>query len=286
MQNSELTGSFSFRVGERFLQLTKQEKRAVEFIRIHKDSIIHLSITDLALQSKVSESTITRLCVKLGYNGFQSMKINIAQEVVSSQAKIHEELTTQDSTDQIIDKVFESALQAIQMTKSIMDSAAVSRCIDALAAAGRIVILGSGNSGAIAMDAHHKFLRIGLNAQGYTDGHMQLIAVSSLGENDVVIGISHSGSSIGIREGMELARERGATTVSITSYGVSPVSQAADIKLYTSAEEVKYRTYAISSRLAELAIIDTLYTGVSLKKGNEAVRNFELLEKALTVKKY
>ena len=286
MQSTELNGSFFSRVSERQGQLTKQEKRAVDFISANREKIIHLSITGLALQSDVSESTITRLCVKLGYPGFQAMKINIAQEAVNSQAKIHEELTGDDSTEQVLEKVFESSVQAIQMTKSVLSVPEVERSVKALLRAGKIVILGSGNSGSVAMDAHHKFLRIGKNAHAYTDGDMQMISVCSVGPGDVVIGVSHSGSSIGIKEALEWAKSMGATTISITSYGASPVSRVADIRLHTYAQEVKYRAYAISSRLAELAIIDTLYTSVALREGDAAVKNFERLEKALTIHKY
>ena len=274
MQTNELNGSFFSRVNARLSQLTKQERRAVDFIQGNRDGIIHLSITDLALQSRVSESTLTRLCVKLGYPGFQAMKISIAQEVVNSQAKIHEELSPDDSPQEIIDKVFESSVQALQMTRAILGSAEIAQSISALTKANKIVIIGSGNSGSVAMDAHHKFLRLGLNAHGYTDSHMQ------------IMGISHSGSSVGIKQALAFAKSMGATTISITSYGISPLSQISDIRLHTNAREVKYRSYAISSRLAELAIIDTLYTGIALSKGESAIDNFERLEHALTVTKF
>ena len=67
---------------------------------------------------------------------------------------------------------------------------------------------------------------------------------------------------------------------------VSPISKLADIQLYTYSQETKYRTYAISSRMAELTIIDTLYIGVSLRLGDAAIEHFEALDKALIVKKY
>ena len=74
--------------------------------------------------------------------------------------------------------------------------------------------------------------------------------------------------------------------LAVTSNGISPVSKLADIRLYTYSQETLYRTYAIASRMAELTIIDTLYTGVALRLGNQAIESFEALEKALTVKKY
>ena len=180
----------------------------------------------------------------------------------------------------------DSEEETLTMTQRALDSKAVERSIDALCKARRIVIIGNGNSGAIAMDAQHKFLRIGLDAQAYTDDHMQMIAVVSLTPEDVVLAISHSGSSRDVGDAARLARERGATVITITNNGISPVSKLADIRLYTYSQETKYRTYAISSRMAELTIIDTLYTGVSLRLGEQAIGNFEALEKALVVKKY
>ena len=167
-----------------------------------------------------------------------------------------------------------------------LDGKAVAGSIDALCRARRIVVIGNGNSGAIALDAQHKLLRIGLNVSAYTDEHMQMIAVVSMTKDDVLIAISHSGSSRDVAEAMQVAKENGATVISITNNGISPVSKLADIRLYTYSQETKYRTYAISSRMAELTIIDTLYTGVSLRLGDKAIQNFEALEKALVVKKY
>ena len=136
------------------------------------------------------------------------------------------------------------------------------------------------------MDAAHKFLRIGLNAVAYTDGHLQMIAVVSLTPEDVVIAFSHSGSSKDVIEAVKEAKERKATVMTVTKSGNSPVSKYADIRLFTRSQETKYRTYAIASRMAELTIIDTLYTGVSLRLNQRAITNFEALENAIVVKKY
>ena len=212
--------------------------------------------------------------------------MGVARELVSPQEKIHEDLNADSSAEVIIDKIFSSAIQTMTMTQRALDASAVARCIEVLCRARRIVVIGNGNSGAIAMDAQHKCLRIGLNGSAYTDDHMQMIAMASLGKEDVVMAISHSGSSRDVADAIRFVKENGATIISLTSNGISPVSKLADIRLYTHSQETRYRTYAIASRMAELTIIDTLYTGVSLKLGESAIQNFEALEKALVVKKY
>ncbi len=278
--------AFYSRIQEKLESLSKMERKTAECMAENQDKLIYASITELAELAGTSEATVTRVCTKLGYSGFQALKVSVARELVSQQEKIHEDLKADSPPEMIIDKIFSSAIHTLTMTRKALDGKAVAASIEALCRARRIVIVGNGNSGAIALDAQHKFLRIGLDASAYTDDHMQMIAVVSMTKDDVLIAISHSGSSRDVAEAMQVAKENGATVISITNNGISPVSKLADIRLYTYSQETKYRTYAISSRMAELTIIDTLYTGVSLRLGDKAIQNFEALEKALVVKKY
>lgn len=278
--------AFYSRIQEKLESLSKMERKTAECMAENQDKLIYASITELAELAGTSEATVTRVCTKLGYSGFQALKVSVARELVSQQEKIHEDLKADSLPEMIIDKIFSSAIHTLTMTRKALDGKAVAGSIDALCRARRIVVIGNGNSGAIALDAQHKFLRIGLNVSAYTDDHMQMIAVVSMTKDDVLIAISHSGSSRDVAEAMQVAKENGATVISITNNGISPVSKLADIRLYTYSQETKYRTYAISSRMAELTIIDTLYTGVSLRLGDKAIQNFEALEKALVVKKY
>lgn len=278
--------AFYSRIQEKLESLSKMERKTAECMAENQDKLIYASITELAELAGTSEATVTRVCTKLGYSGFQALKVSVARELVSQQEKIHEDLKADSPPEMIIDKIFSSAIHTLTMTRKALDGKAVAGSIDALCRARRIVVIGNGNSGAIALDAQHKFLRIGLNVSAYTDDHMQMIALVSMTKDDVLIAISHSGSSRDVAEAMQVAKENGATVISITNNGISPVSKLADIRLYTYSQETKYRTYAISSRMAELTIIDTLYTGVSLRLGDKAIQNFEALEKALVVKKY
>lgn len=273
-------------VQEKLDSLSKKERETAEYMAEHQCELIYESITELAERAGTSEATVTRVCGKLGYPGFQALKVGVARELVTPQEKIHQDLTMDASEEAIIDRVFTSAIETLQMTKQAMSSTAIRDSIEALSQARRIVILGNGNSAAIALDAQHKFLRLGLLADAYTDDHLQMIVASSLSEEDVVLVISHSGSSRDAADAAGLARERGATVISITKNGITPVSKLANIRLYTYSKENLYRTYAISSRMAELTIIDTLYTGLALRMNEKAIERFEALEKALTIKKY
>ena len=121
-----------------------------------------------------------------------------------------------------------------------------------------------GASGAIASDLQHKLQRLNLNAQAYVDPHLQAMSAAYLTEADVVLAISHSGSSRVVVDNVRIARENGAKVISLTNIGRSPLSKLADVSLFTASQETKFRILAISSRIAELTILDCIYTYIAL----------------------
>ena len=147
-----------------------------------------------------------------------------------------------------------------EKTKNSISQSALQNCCEKLLTAEKILILGLGNSASVAIDASHKIFRLGLNAAAYTDNHMQAIAVSHTDEKSVVVGISHSGKSKDIAQALQTAKEQGATTVSLTNIGDSPIAKMSDIRLYTVSDETNYRILGLSSRISQLAIIDTIYS--------------------------
>jgi len=267
-------------------RLTNADQRVSDFILSNPERIIYLSITEVADLSGTSEASIVRLCRKLGYMGFQDLKIQLAREIVTSQERIHEELNEDDDALSIKNKLFNSTISTLEMTKEALDHYEIDRAIEAVAAARKTVIIGSGNSAAIAQDALHKLLRLQLDVQVYNDSHMQMIGVSALSDKDVLIAFSHSGSSKNIVDSVKLAKKKKATIICITASGTSPLTKLADIKLFTCSSEVKYRLYALSSRIAEMVIIDCIYMGIALKDPEGTLQKFEALETALTTNKY
>lgn len=152
--------------------------------------------------------------------------------------------------------------------------------------ARRVAVFGLGNSAAIAMDAAHKFLRLGLDAQGCTDNHMQAIIASHLDRQSVAIGISHSGSSKDIVDALRLSKIGGAATICMTNFGSSPIVDASDIALFTKSEETKHSILGMSSRIAQLTIFDAIYTYIVIHSDKAAVQAIYNTEIALQNKKY
>ena len=115
---------------------------------------------------------------------------------------------------------------------------------------------------------------------------MQVIAASHLGENDIAIGISHSGSSKDIVEALKIAKEHNALTIAITNSGKSPILKQSDIVLSTSSEETKYNILALSSRIAQLVIVDTIYFYIVYNHSEDALESIRETEHSLLTKKY
>ena len=170
-------------------------------------------------------------------------------------------------------------------TGSVLNSESLENAAEAIHRASRVLVIGLGASASVAMDAAHKLLREGVDCTFCQDNHLQIIHASHLTERDVVLAISHSGASKDILETLELARSCGAKTISISNYGKTPIEKYSDICLHTASDETQYRTLALASRVSQLAIIDTLYLYVAMRRDRSALAAIKKVEDALTTKK-
>lgn len=285
VQTSEPQGCLS-RLRSMLPSLRDAERRAAEFILQQPQEIIHLPISELAERCGASEATIFRLCRRLGYSGYQAMKISLARDLVEPLALIHEEVTESDSPWSVAQKVFQSTMRSLVDTLKVLSPEALERAAAALARARKVEFYGSGGSGIVALDAMHKFMRTGIQCAAYLDSHMQVMGAALLGPEDVAVGISHSGSSKDVVEALTLARKAGATTVAITHKARSPIVKVADIVLCTASGETGFRTEAMASRLCQLAIIDSLFVAVSLARKEITLAAVQRVREAIALKRY
>ena len=269
-----------------FPSLKQAEARVAAWILENPQEIIHLSITELADQCGVAEATIVRLSKKLGYNGFQDLKIALARDLVEPLKSIHEEVSADDDLPIVAHKVFESARQSLADTLKILPLHEVDRALKAMLRARKIDFYGSGSSGFVALDAHHKFFKTGLVSAAYNDPHMAIISASLLTPEDVAVGISHSGSTKDTIESLKAAKAVGATTICITSYMKSPITKVADINLVVSARETTFRSEATAARIAQLCLIDLLVVGISLQRQEESLTAIDKIRQGIALKRY
>lgn len=266
--------------------LKHAERRAAEYILQQPEEIIHLTISELAERCGASEATIFRLCRRLGFSGYQGMKISLARDLVEPLALIHEEITEGDSPWAVAQKVFQSTMRSLADTLKVLSPEDLERAAKAILQARRVEFYGVGGSGIVAMDAMHKFMRTGLQCAAYADPHLQVMSASLLGPSDVAVGISHSGSTKDTVQALEVARKAGATTVAITHKARSPIVKVADIVLYTTSAETGFRSEAMASRLSQLAIIDSLFVAVGLARKDATLASVQRVREAIALKRY
>jgi RpiR family carbohydrate utilization transcriptional regulator len=258
------------RIDSVFEELSQSEKKVADYILSQPEEIIHLSIAELAERSGSSDSSIIRFCRRIGYKGFQDLKINIAKDAMRPEKQIQEGIELNDKVTAIKKKISESSVQAIYDTLEVLQDDELEKAIDAIAKARLIEIYGTGGSGPVALDAQHKLLKIGMKTLAYIDVFLQSMSASVLTPQDVVLAISHTGTNLDILHAAGLAREQGATVISITNFSKSPITKVAHINLFTAASETMFRTDAMASRIAELMIIDVIYTAVALRNPQRA----------------
>jgi RpiR family carbohydrate utilization transcriptional regulator len=252
--------------------LSPAERRVAELLLAEPRGFVTQPVSTLAERAGVSKPTVVRLCRSLGYGGLTDLKRSLAAAVNEGVPFVHRAVDEGDAPADIIVKVIDNAASALLKFRGTATAHAFERAIDALARAGlagrRIEFYGVGNSGIVAQDAQHKFFRLGVNAAAVSDGHVQVMSATMLGEGDCAVIISNSGRSRDLLDAAEIARRQGATTLLITASG-SPLARTANatqhILLAADHPEDYDRYSPMVSRLLHLVIIDILTTGVALR---------------------
>ncbi len=266
--------------------LYRTGQKVADYILSHPEDVIHASVTEVADAAQVSEASVVRLCQRIGYRGFQDFKVSLARDMVEPTKFIHEDVKPGDDVATVVQKVFQSDIQALTETLKVLDMAEMKRAIDLILQAQRVEFYGIGSAGPVAVDAYYRMLRIGINAVVCIDSHMQAVSASLTGPNVVVVAISHSGSTKETVDAMRLAKQAGAKTICITNYAKTPITMYADVILYTAAAETMFRTEAMTSRIAELSIVDALYVGVALARFPASLDSIAQTAEALAVKRF
>lgn len=265
-------------------QMGKAEKKIADWLLRNPGGLIPLSITELAEQCGCGEATIVRFARRLGFGGYQELKISLAQE--DGRTERNTQIRLDDSCIEILEKVSNDIYCALEMTRFVISGEALEKASELLASARRIAVYGLGNSASVAQDLQHKFLRAGYDATVYSDNHMQAISASHLHKGDVAIGISHSGSSKDIVDALRIAKEAGAATIAITNQGKSPILKQSDVALCTASNETHYSILGLNSRIAQLAIVNTLYYSTVCRREVDCRLAVEQTERALLNKKF
>lgn len=248
-------------------------------------SVARRSITEVALAANTSETTVTRFCKAVGVGGYPQLRIALAADTARSEArsnrKIGGEISASDDLAAVVGKVSFADARAVEETADQIDIATLERVIDLLAEAGRVDVYGVGASAFVAADLQQKLHRIGRVSFAWSDTHIMLTSAAVLRAGDVAVAVSHTGATTDTVEALRVAREHGATTVALTNYPRSPITEVADHVLTTAARETTFRSGATASRIAQLTVIDCLFIGVAQRHMTAASQALEATREAV-----
>ena len=255
------------------VKLTQREKKIVDFLRENGDSFLNDTITEFSEKAGVSDATMVRFCKHLGYRGYQDFKMNVAREMIPKDNQYNPVLGREDDASSICSKIFNNEMSVLSRTLLETDINDLETIAGRLCSAGRIMIFGTGGSMNVAQDALHKFMKVGLLVHVYEDIDLQLMAASLMREGDIALAISHSGGNLRTLRCVELAKAGGAFTVALTGLGKNPISKASDMTIHIASEKTVYQSESVSTRIAQLAVLDTLAAMVAFRdydRSNEA----------------
>ena len=269
--------------------LAPAEQRVGKLVLQDPRAFANLPVTQLADRAHVSKPTVVRFCRSVGYDGLSDFKLKLAGSVSEGVPFIHRSVDVDDKTTDVMVKVIDNTVAAFLKYRNDASASALDQAVQALAqthsTGKRIEFYGVGNSGIVAQDAQHKFFRLGMNTIAYSDGHMQVMSASMLGQGDCVVVISNSGRTRDLMDACDIAKKRGATTIVITA-SASPLANAGQIHLTADHPESYDRYSPMVSRLLHLLIIDILATTVALRIGETLQPALREMKNNLRNKRY
>ena len=260
-------------IGSYLPSLRGAERTVAEFIINAPASVKGISITHLASLCGVSQTTVNRLCCTLGFSGYAEFKMKLVEELAPDTADnaMRGDVALDDSSSDLLNKVIALDIAALQSVADLIDIKAFDAAADALFNANTVEVVGVGSSLPVAMDLYYRFLRTGLNSRFSVDSHMQTINAALLQPGDVLIAVSYSGTSRETIQSTAQAKRAGATTICITNFARTTLSEMCDIMLMTPAKKMQFIHEAITGRLTQYALADALCVAVGRRRG-EAVR--------------
>lgn len=258
--------------------LSKGQKKIAAFILESYDKAAFLTAGALGKTVQVSESTVVRFAVELGYDGYPELQRALQEMVLNRLTSVQRlEMSSKRLGEaDVLQTVFQSDMEHIRATGEGLDHEAFAASVDALVRARRVYIIGVRSSAALAA-----FVRYYLN---YMLDDVRLVTSASESEvfeaivrispEDVLLGISFPRYSAAASHAMEYAHDAGAVTIALTDTASSPLAQNADHLLAAKSDMVSF----VDSLVAPMSVINALLVAVASRRRAEATETFDKLE--------
>lgn len=249
--------------------LRPSERRIAEALLADPEGFATRSMTEIADLASTSTTTVVRFTRRAGYARFRDLRHDLTEQNLRERlasrggAAPASDISPDDSMADVVAKIAMNETLSIADTAEVLDVDALTAAVAAIAGATRVDIHGIGASSVVGVDLQRKLSRIGRIALEWPEAHAAWTAAAVLDERAVAIAISHSGETEGVVEFLRIAKATGAKTIAITNHERSSLAGLADIVLRTAARETPLRSAALGSRIAQLMVVDCVFTGVA-----------------------
>ncbi|MCT8395688.1 MurR/RpiR family transcriptional regulator [Weissella soli] len=261
-----MTQSGFARIRSMHEQLTGSDEKLANYIIENATITRSMTIQALAQSTKLSTATVSRFVKRIGYSSFREFSLSLAI-ATPTEATFFGEIDENDNPEAIVKKVFSGAQNALTATSDLLKPADMIQATDWLINARRVGLFGIGGSSIVAFNGYHKLLRTPLDVEQHPDYDVQLMQAVRMKSSDVAIIISHSGRNSDTLKIAEQLKENGVKIIAITAYPQAELAKHADLVLASAAEEVNIRSESMSSLIAQITIVDSLFTLVGVRLG-------------------
>lgn len=279
METAETTtNELILRIEEKYAKMSKGQRRLADYVCQNYDKAVFLTAAKLGETVGVSESTVVRFAIQLGYKGYPGFQKALEELVRNKLNSIQRMEVTYGriSQSEILETVLHSDIEKIKQTLSVIDHKAFNMAIDTILGAKRIYVIGIRSCAPLA-----SFLGFYLNlicenvttvaTNSSSEIFEQLIRIN---EHDVIIGISFPRYSMRALKALEFACNRKAKVITLTDSIHSPMNLYSSYSLIARSDMASI----VDSLVAPLSVINALVVALCMKKQKEVVSTLETLE--------
>lgn len=252
-------------------ELRDTEARVAQVIIDRGAELVHLSVSDVAALAHTAPSSVVRACQRLGFRGYQEVKIAAARLAPQAGRSRDHDPAARALTDTV--RAAREALDGLAATlpaERLRDAARI------LHAASHVLVVGAGLSGAVAADAAYRVRALGSIVDSPADPITAQLAAGQLPASAVCLAISHTGGTRSTVDAARRARRAGADVIAITSYARSPLSDTSTCTLVAGGQDLVFGLETVASRLAHLVVVDALTLTMAAIRGAAAEQGLRL----------
>lgn len=259
-------------------KLSKGQRRIVEYITEHPEEAAYMTAAKLGNVAGVSESTVVRFAIELGFSGYPELHRAMQESLQKSLTSVQRVRVSNDRLpdDGLLEAVLERDIAQIRATLETVDRAAFDAAVESILNAEKIYIIGMRSSFALAEFMEYYLSLIFPNVQLVRNagGSEIFEQMMNIGEGDTVVAISFPRYSSRIVNAVDFAHRSGAKVVAITDSMSSPIAKPAYAALCAKSNMASFA----DSLVAPLSIINALIAAISKKKNDEISATLTRLE--------